>query len=170
MNPKYKSGYFKQGYTIWTPNSTLPTAGKEMDAACQADGSKIGGVYSMNDAMAADVYPAIVRCHLKKILTGQDAQPDGLGRILTGQQGMTVFEDVKYEADAAAELAYNWVLGKGLPSNYKASPAWVRAGKRTARTRCALKCRLVTASRRCRSGQGRFRYLGLGLRDYPRSA
>ena len=82
MNPKYKSGYFKQGYTIWTPNWDDPTAGKEMDAACQADGSKIGGVYSMNDAMAADVYPAIVRRHLKKIfLTGQDAQPDGLGGI-----------------------------------------------------------------------------------------
>jgi len=121
MGPVYKTGRVKLGYAIWTPNWDDPTAGVETDSALsQLAGKRIGGVYSMNDAMAADVYASLARHHFKKLpMTGQDAQPDGLGRILIHHQGMTVFKNVKFEADAAAEAAYNWVIGKGLPSIFK---------------------------------------------------
>jgi len=107
-------------YSTFTPNWDPPTAGTEMDAAFTACGKDISGVYSMNDGMAADVYASINRNGKSGLpLTGQDAQPDGLGRILEHEQGMTVFKFVKSEADSAAQVAANWVNGKGLPSNYK---------------------------------------------------
>jgi D-xylose transport system substrate-binding protein len=44
-------------------------------------------------------------------VTGQDATIQGLQYILTGDQCMTVFKDVKQEADAAAKLAIALVKG-----------------------------------------------------------
>jgi D-xylose transport system substrate-binding protein len=65
------------------------------------------------------VYASLARHHLTGVpLTGQDAQPDGLGRILLHEQGMTVFKNVKLEADSAAQVAYDWVAGRPLPPNY----------------------------------------------------
>jgi D-xylose transport system substrate-binding protein len=113
-------GTYHLCYWTWTPNWTPATAGTEMDAAYTKCGTKIGAVYSMNDGMAAAVYSSIKRHTTKHIpLTGQDAQPDGLGRILLHEQGMTVFKFVKLEADAAAQLAYSWITGHGLPKTYK---------------------------------------------------
>ena len=109
-------------YSTTTPNWTPATAGTEMDSAYTDCGTNIKGVYSMNDGMAADIYASINRHHESGLpLTGQDAQPDGLGRILKHEQGMTVFKNVKFEADSAAQVAANWINGKGLPKNYKKS-------------------------------------------------
>jgi D-xylose transport system substrate-binding protein len=121
MSAVYKTGKVKLGFFKWTPNWDDPTAGQETDQALTLlNGKPLAGVYSMNDAMAATVYASLARHHQTGVaLTGQDAQPDGLGRILMHQQGMTVFKNVKLEADSAARVAYNWVAGKGLPSNYK---------------------------------------------------
>ena len=44
-------------------------------------------------------------------VTGQDATPDGLKAILTGDQYMTVYKPIKQEAEAAAKLAA--ALAKG---------------------------------------------------------
>lgn len=119
---KFKSKTWKLGYTKQTPNWNPPTAGQEMDAALAKLNNKVGCVYSMNDGMAKPVEASLARVHLAGIpLTGQDAQPDGLGRILTHTQGMTVFKNVKYEALAAADVAYNWLAGKGLPKEYKSN-------------------------------------------------
>lgn len=121
MAPVYATGKVKLGFFKWTPNWDDPTAGQETDQALTLlAGKTLAGVYSMNDAMAATVYASLARHHQTGLaLTGQDAQPDGLGRILLHQQGMTVFKNVKLEADSAAQVAYNWVAGKGLPANYK---------------------------------------------------
>jgi D-xylose transport system substrate-binding protein len=120
MGPVYATGKVKLGFFKWTLDWNDPLAGQETDSALTLlAGKTIAGVYSMNDAMAADVYASLARHHQKNLaLTGQDAQPDGLGRILLREQGMTVFKNVKLEADSAARVAYNWVLGKGLPANY----------------------------------------------------
>ncbi|HEV3313121.1 MAG TPA: substrate-binding domain-containing protein [Chloroflexota bacterium] len=117
--PLIKKKTYKLCYSTWTPNWVPATAGTEMDSAFTKCGSKLAGIYSMNDGMAAAVYQSEVRHHVRLPLTGQDAQPDGLGRILEHQQGMTVFKFVKSEAVSAAQVAYNWLAGKNLPSNYK---------------------------------------------------
>jgi len=121
VGPLVKSGKYTVCYSTTTPNWDPPTAGTEMNDAFTKCGTNIAGVYSMNDGMAADVYTSIKdNAPSAKIpLTGQDAQPDGLGRILLGEQGMTVFKNVKYEADAAAEFAYYALAKKGLPKEYK---------------------------------------------------
>jgi D-xylose transport system substrate-binding protein len=120
MGPVYATGKVKLGFFKWTPNWDDPTAGQETDNALSLlAGKPLAGVYAMNDAMAATVYASLARHHQTGLaLTGQDAQPDGLGRILMHEQGMTVFKNVKFEANSAAHVAYNWVVGKPLPPNY----------------------------------------------------
>ena len=46
------------------------------------------------------------------VVTGQDAGVEGLQNILNGQQSMTVFKNVKSEANAAAALAIALIEGK----------------------------------------------------------
>jgi D-xylose transport system substrate-binding protein len=114
-----KGGKYDVCYSSTTPNWDPPTAGNEMKSALTDCGTKIKGVYSMNDGMAADVYTQLKDAGLMHLpLTGQDAQPDGLGRILLHEQGMTVFKNVKFEADAAAVAAEAWVTHKALPKEY----------------------------------------------------
>ena len=45
-------------------------------------------------------------------ITGQDAQLDGVQRILAGQQYMTVYKAIKPEAEQAAQMAYDLLQGK----------------------------------------------------------
>jgi D-xylose transport system substrate-binding protein len=49
--------------------------------------------------------------------TGQDAELDGIQRILAGQQYMTVYKAVKTEAEDAARLAVPLAKGQPLPAN-----------------------------------------------------
>jgi D-xylose transport system substrate-binding protein len=49
--------------------------------------------------------------------TGQDAELDGIQRILAGQQYMTVYKAVKPEAQDAARLAVALAKGQPLPAN-----------------------------------------------------
>ena len=46
------------------------------------------------------------------VVTGQDSGIEGLQNIITGQQSMTVFKNVKLEANAAAQLAIALIAGK----------------------------------------------------------
>ena len=48
----------------------------------------------------------------KVAVTGQDSGTEGLQNIVTGQQSMTVFKNVKLEANAAAQLAIALIAGK----------------------------------------------------------
>jgi len=120
VGPLVTSHKYTVCYSTTTPSWDPPTAGTEMSNAFTKCGKNIAGVYSMNDGMAADIYTQIKDNTSAKIpLTGQDAQPDGLGRILLHEQGMTVFKNVKFEADAAAQFAYSEIAKKGLPKEYK---------------------------------------------------
>jgi len=46
------------------------------------------------------------------VITGQDSQVEGLQNILKGQQSMTIFKNVTYEANAAAKLAIALISGQ----------------------------------------------------------
>ena len=48
----------------------------------------------------------------KVAVTGQDSGTEGLQNIVTGKQSMTVFKNVKLEANAAAQLAIALIAGK----------------------------------------------------------
>jgi D-xylose transport system substrate-binding protein len=78
-------------------------------------GGKVDGVVAANDGIAN----AIIGGPLTDngldghvVITGQDASVEGLQSIITGKQSMTIFKDVKIEAQAAAQLAIALIQGK----------------------------------------------------------
>ena len=119
LAPKLKSGYFKDGGQYWTPNWVPATAGTEMENALTKDSNNVQGVLSANDGMAGPIIAALKRVNLAGIpVTGQDAQPDALGRILAGTQGMTVYKPLYEEANSAAVAANALVHGRPV-TNFK---------------------------------------------------
>jgi D-xylose transport system substrate-binding protein len=98
-----------------TPDWSPDKAQTEADQAITSLGkSKIIGFYSANDGMAAGIAAAIKNAGFSPFppLTGQDAQLDGIQRILVGEQTMTVYKAIKPEAEAAAGMAVNLLQGK----------------------------------------------------------
>jgi D-xylose transport system substrate-binding protein len=101
--------------TDWSPDK----AQTEMEQAITAVGAKgIDAVYVANDGMAAGVVAAMKGAHLDPKthpVTGQDAQVDGIQRILTGDQLMTVYQPIRKIAYTSAELAVPLAQGKTPP-------------------------------------------------------
>ncbi|MEA2430190.1 MAG: D-xylose transport system substrate-binding protein [Thermoleophilaceae bacterium] len=98
-----------------TPDWTPDKAQTEAEQAITSLGkSKIIGFYSANDGMAAGIAASIKNAGFNPFppLTGQDAQLDGIQRILTGEQTMTVYKAIKPEAEAAASMAVDLLQGK----------------------------------------------------------
>jgi D-xylose transport system substrate-binding protein len=98
-----------------TPDWSQDKAQSEMEQAITALGKNgFVGVYSANDGNAAGIVAAMKSNGVdptKIPITGQDAQLDGVQRILAGQQYMTVYKAIKPEAEAAATLAVNLLQG-----------------------------------------------------------
>jgi D-xylose transport system substrate-binding protein len=79
----------------------------------QKANNKIDGVLAANDGLGNSAISAIKARKLKQIpVTGQDATPQGIQNILSGDQCMTVYKAVKKEADAASKLAIALATGK----------------------------------------------------------
>jgi D-xylose transport system substrate-binding protein len=103
-----------------TPGWLASTAQSEMDQAITAVG-KTGfkGVYSMNDSMAGGVIASMQGAGLdpKTIpTTGQDAELEGVQRILAGEQYMTVYKATKPETAATAKIAVALAQGNPIPA------------------------------------------------------
>jgi D-xylose transport system substrate-binding protein len=94
----------------WDVNNAAPT----FTQALTANGGKVNGVLAANDAIANAVIGVLKGNGLAGhvVVTGQDASVEGLQNIVNGQQSMTVFKDVKLEANAAAQLAIALIAGK----------------------------------------------------------
>jgi D-xylose transport system substrate-binding protein len=82
--------------------------------ALTAAGGNIDGVLAANDDIANAVIGVLKNDGLagKVVVTGQDSGVEGLQNIITGKQSMTVFKNVKYEANAAAQLAIALIENK----------------------------------------------------------
>jgi len=79
----------------------------------QKANNKIDGVLAANDGLGNSAISAIKARKLKQLpVTGQDATPQGIQNILSGDQCMTVYKAVKKEADAASKLAIALATGK----------------------------------------------------------
>jgi D-xylose transport system substrate-binding protein len=89
----------------------------------QKSSNKIDGVLAANDGLGNSAISALKARKLKQIpVTGQDATPQGIQNILSGDQCMTVYKAVKKEADAASKLAI-------ALSKKQAAPAGLVNGK-----------------------------------------
>jgi D-xylose transport system substrate-binding protein len=82
--------------------------------ALTAAGGQVDGVLAANDSIAGAVIGVLKNNGLngKVVVTGQDSSPAGLAAVIAGQQSMTIFKDVKLEANAAAQLAIALIQGK----------------------------------------------------------
>jgi len=100
-----------------TPDWSPDKAQQEMQAAISDLGKEnIDGVYSANDGMAAGIVAAMKSAGMEGIpLTGQDAQVDGIQRVLSGDQSLTIYKAIQPEAEAAAAMAVALIQGEDYP-------------------------------------------------------
>jgi len=116
------------GQAYDTPDWSPDRAQQEMEQAITALGREaIIGVYAANDGTAARAIAALKGAGLTTLppVTGQDAELAGVQRILTGEQYMTVFKNLKPEATIAAEMAIAAATG----NQYQGQEAYSQAAK-----------------------------------------
>jgi D-xylose transport system substrate-binding protein len=91
-----------------TPDWSPDKAQEQMEQAITSLGrDSIVGVYSANDGMATGAVAALKRAGYATLpaLTGQDAELAAVQRIVTGEQTMTIYLNIKEQAENAAEAA-----------------------------------------------------------------
>src|SRR3954447_13623740 len=100
----------------WSPDK----AQQEMDQSITALGANgFDAVYVANDGMATGAIAALKGAKIDPKthpVTGQDAELEGVQRILVGEQLMTVYQPIKKIAGTAAELAVPLAKGDKPPA------------------------------------------------------
>jgi D-xylose transport system substrate-binding protein len=96
----------------------VQNAAPAFSQALTASGNQVDGVLAANDDIANAVIGVLKQQGLNGhvVVTGQDSGTEGLQNIVNGQQSMTVFKNVKLEANAAAQLAITLMSGKSPAS------------------------------------------------------
>jgi len=103
-----------------TPNWDAPTGQtlyEQMFTAATQGGQKVDGVLAANDGLAGAVVTVNQKNTLKIPVTGQDATAEGLQRILSGDQCMTVLKATSKEAGAVADVAIALAKGQTPQTN-----------------------------------------------------
>ena len=98
-----------------TPEWSPDNAQRQMEQAITALGKEsIVGVYAANDGTAGGAIAAMKGAGFGTLppVTGQDAELAAIQRILTGEQYMTIYKAIRPEAEIAAQIAYNLLIGK----------------------------------------------------------
>jgi D-xylose transport system substrate-binding protein len=121
------NGYFDTGELVKGPDQYVAEwdndEGREIFSLMLKQYPSLNGVLAANDGLGNAAIEVLREKGLngKVQVTGQDATIEGLQNILAGDQCMTVFKDVKLEANAAAELAVSLFQGKkqSLPDKLK---------------------------------------------------
>jgi D-xylose transport system substrate-binding protein len=112
------NGYFDTGELVKGPDQYVAEwdndEGREIFSLMLKQYPSLNGVLAANDGLGNAAIEVLREKGLngKVQVTGQDATIEGLQNILAGDQCMTVFKDVKLEANAAAEMAVSLFQGK----------------------------------------------------------
>ena len=113
LKPLYSSGKATKVADQSVPDWDNQKALTIFEQMLQKTNNKIDGVLAANDGLGNSAISAIKARKLKQLpVTGQDATPQGIQNILSGDQCMTVYKAVKKEADAASKLAIALATGK----------------------------------------------------------
>jgi D-xylose transport system substrate-binding protein len=129
LQPKYASGWKKvgdQSVPGWDKDKAVTIFQQLFTAA----GGKVDGVLAANDTLGNAAITILKQNGLKIPVTGQDASIQGLQNILAGEQCMTVFKDVKLEANAAAKLAIALIKGQDAKAAGATASSHDPTGKR----------------------------------------
>jgi D-xylose transport system substrate-binding protein len=108
-----------------TPDWSPDKAQREMEQAITVLGpGKIQGVYAANDGTAGGAIAAMLAAGVKPLppVTGQDSEVTALQRILTGEQGMTVYRSIKQQSRAAVQIAVALLRKQQPPAELKMTP------------------------------------------------
>jgi len=111
LDPLYSAGTLKKVSETVVKGWSNTYASTAFQQALTNNGGKVDGAIAANDGIAGSVIAILKQQKLQVPVTGQDASVQGLQHVLQGDQCMTVFKDVKKEADAASKLAI--ALAKG---------------------------------------------------------
>lgn len=112
---KALDGKVKIGREFDTPDWSPDKAQEQMEQSVTALGrDQIIGVYSANDGMAGGAIAALRRAGYTTLppITGQDAELAAVQRILTGDQTMTIYLNIRAQAEKAAEAAVALARGE----------------------------------------------------------
>jgi D-xylose transport system substrate-binding protein len=114
LQPRFDSGEYVKGPDNSVPDWDNTQAGTIFEQDLTSTKGKIDGVVAANDGLANAVIAVLKKNKLngEVPVTGQDATIEGLQNILAGDQCMTVYKDVKQEAEAAAGLAIALARGE----------------------------------------------------------
>jgi D-xylose transport system substrate-binding protein len=77
---------------------------------------KFSAIYAANDGTASGAIAALKAANVSPwpIVTGQDADLAAIQRIVAGEQYMTVYKAIRFEAEKAAEVAVALALGEDV--------------------------------------------------------
>jgi D-xylose transport system substrate-binding protein len=107
LTPLYNAGTFTKGPDQSVPDWNNAEAGTIYEQMHTQTGGRIDGVLAANDGLGNAVISVLKRNGVNGTVpvTGQDATVQGLQNILAGDQCMTVYKNIRNEADAGAALA-----------------------------------------------------------------
>lgn len=92
----------------------------------QLQGEKKGpiAIYAANDGTAGGVLAATKKAKVSPVVTGQDAEVDGLQNILRGDQYATIYKSIPPQAEFAAKNAVALAKGErpAAATEYKGTP------------------------------------------------
>ncbi len=118
LDPLVSAGKAKIEQEAVVKGWLVANAAPAFSQALTASGGQVDGVLAANDDIANAVIGVLKTNGLNGhvVVTGQDSGTEGLQNIVNGQQSMTVFKNVKLEANAAAQLAIALIEGKNPQS------------------------------------------------------
>ncbi|MCW2546300.1 MAG: hypothetical protein JWN96_760 [Mycobacterium sp.] len=113
LKPLNSSGKLKIASESVVKGWLVANAAPTFTQALTANGGKVDGVLAANDDIANAVIGVLKSNGLAGhvVVTGQDSGIEGLQNIINGVQSMTIFKNVKLEANAAAQLAIALIAG-----------------------------------------------------------
>jgi D-xylose transport system substrate-binding protein len=104
----------------WNPDD----ARQWVEGQLQSADEKPIAIYAANDGTAGGVIAATKRAQVDPVITGQDAEVDGLQNILKGDQYATIYKSIPPQAEYAAKAAIALADGDDVDAGttYKDTP------------------------------------------------
>lgn len=104
----------------WNPDD----ARQWVEGQLQSGKDKPIAIYAANDGTAGGVLAATEKAKQDPVVTGQDAEVDGLANILQGKQYATIYKAIAPEAEFAAKAAVALAKGEEVAAGdtYKDTP------------------------------------------------
>lgn len=113
LNPLIKENNIHIVYTQYTEDWSSDAAEIAIENVMNMTMTPINAVMVANDGMAGGVRKALNNNGMHDVLiTGLDADLEACKRIVNGEQSMTIYKGIKYQAFMAAEIAYSLATNK----------------------------------------------------------